>query len=193
MSRVGHAGTWRWIGVLVLVGCGHGSGPAGDPVDAAVAVDAPSPPPDAAAPCTMTITGAISAVGACQVVISPHSLDGSHPAELTAQLLSHVADSIDISDYAVGGYGAPRSPLTEQSDIYVYWMGRIDDGTNSWTLSRGGGPGPSGHIGTFTLDYQSNVLDQHQRYTQAHGTLDATLVSATAGTVTVHVAFSQSY
>lgn len=176
-----------WLGVLVLVlvlvGCGHGSGPAGDTVDAAIPVDAP---PDAAAPCTMTITGAISLAGACQVSILPHSLDSSHAAALTAELLSHATDRIEIDDAAAGSLEAPRSPLTDQSVDFVDWTGSIDDGTNSWKLAS------ERHIGTFTLNYQSGYLDQYQRYTQANGTLDATLVSATAGTVTVHVAFSRS-
>ena len=183
MGRVGHAGTWRWIGLLVLLGCGHGGGPAGEAVDAA-SVDAP---------CTMTITGAISAAGPCQVFILPHSLDASHAAQLTAELLSHVADKIQISDDAAGSLGAPRSWMTEQSTGLIDWAGSVDDGTNSWTLSGDGIAPASRRIGTFTLLYQPGPIDPHERYPQAHGTLDATLVSATAGTVTVHVAFSQAF
>lgn len=180
---------WRWLGVLALVGCGHGGGPAGDTADAAIPpADAP---PDAAAPCTMTITGAISAAGACLVSVIPSGLEPLPPAKLIAQLLSHTADAIEI-DEPGGGLRPPSSPLSDQSSIDLNWMGSIDDGTTTWTLTGFTGASAAARRGSFSLSYDPGVIDQSERFLAAHGTLDATLVSSTAGTVTVHVAFSQS-
>lgn len=180
-----------WLGVLVLVGCGHGGGSTGATVDAATPpVDAP---PDAAARCTMTLTGALSGAEDCSAGVAIHALEPLPPAKFIVRLLSQPAGSIEIDQFDTFQLEPPSSPLSDQdTKDSLAWMGSISDGVNTWTMSGDNNAPVSANLGSFLLSYDPGSPDPSRYFPDVHGTLDATLVSTTAGTVTVHVAFSQS-